>query len=243
MYFYPHQKNYFLIEQLQNYEIENGCKILFLVSDFKSNILKDYIVDINNETTFFYILSILRKLHTPRLEIIIHSDGGYISTSDYISRIFLEYNNTINVYIPLAGQSAATFIALSADNIFMDYYGFLGPTDPQIDYKDETYSSSYFKKILDNDTIANDETRLIANEAIVLYNDNVNNMRELLDKNHNYLNYNQKQHIIKEFGDGVYPHHKQFTKKILIEYGFKINDINIEINNIFYNFYDMYYLL
>ena len=65
------------------------------------------------------------------LDLILHSPGGTAEAAESIVEYLRQRFDHIRVFVPLAAMSAATMIALSADEIVMGQHSQLGPTDPQ----------------------------------------------------------------------------------------------------------------
>ncbi|HEY9162913.1 MAG TPA: peptidase [Desulfomonilia bacterium] len=73
-----------------------------------------------------------RKL--TRLDLFLHSPGGFLDSAYKIVRICKEYSEEFNVIVPLAAKSAATVITLGAKEILMTVIAELGPIDPIIQH-------------------------------------------------------------------------------------------------------------
>lgn len=71
-----------------------------------------------------------------RLAIVLETDGGAIEVVERIHDVFRYHYNELIFVIPNFAYSAGTVLALSGDDIYMDYYSVLGPIDPQIRNKD-----------------------------------------------------------------------------------------------------------
>jgi membrane-bound ClpP family serine protease len=69
-----------------------------------------------------------------RLDLFLHSPGGFLDSAYKIIRICKEYSNEFNVIVPLAAKSAATVICLGANEIVMTVFAELGPIDPIIQH-------------------------------------------------------------------------------------------------------------
>lgn len=83
------------------------------------------------------IRELLLQLHalpanTEAIDLLIVSEGGDPTVAWRIVSLIREQVRSFNVLIPQAAYSAATLIALGADEIVMHPHGNLGPTDPQI---------------------------------------------------------------------------------------------------------------
>jgi hypothetical protein len=72
------------------------------------------------------------KTASRELDLIIHSPGGEADAVEQISEYLRTQFDHIRAIVPLAAMSAATMLALSADEIVMGTHSQLGPIDPQI---------------------------------------------------------------------------------------------------------------
>ncbi|PIU89605.1 MAG: hypothetical protein COZ06_17725 [Armatimonadetes bacterium CG_4_10_14_3_um_filter_66_18] len=68
----------------------------------------------------------------PRLDLFLYSRGGSVEVPWRIVSMFREHCEEFNVLIPYKAHSAATLIALGADQIAMGRKGELGPIDPSL---------------------------------------------------------------------------------------------------------------
>ncbi|MBO5442196.1 MAG: serine dehydrogenasease [Alphaproteobacteria bacterium] len=66
------------------------------------------------------------------LSFIITTTGGSAEAAAKMVEILRYHYKNINIFIPEYAMSAGTILALSGDNICMDYYSSLGPVDPQV---------------------------------------------------------------------------------------------------------------
>ena len=69
-----------------------------------------------------------------KLDLFLHSSGGFLDSAYKIVRIFKEYSEEFNVIVPHVAKSAATVICLGAHEIVMTSYAELGPIDPIIQH-------------------------------------------------------------------------------------------------------------
>ena len=67
-----------------------------------------------------------------RLLVILTTNGGYIETVQRIVETLRHHYGHIGFLIPNYAFSAGTVLAMSGDEIYMDYYSRLGPIDPQV---------------------------------------------------------------------------------------------------------------
>jgi len=72
----------------------------------------------------------------PKLTVMLETTGGYVDVVERINNVFRNHFKEVDYIIPGYAYSAGTVLALSGDNIYMDYYSILGPIDPQIEGED-----------------------------------------------------------------------------------------------------------
>ena len=83
--------------------------------------------------TGIHLNKILRKIkHLDHLDIFLESGGGDIDSAYKILNLFKAYVDKITVIVPFYAKSAATLIALGADELIVCKAGELGPLDPQV---------------------------------------------------------------------------------------------------------------
>jgi len=66
-----------------------------------------------------------------KLLVVLETPGGFIETVERIVAVFRRHYDQVEFVIPNFAYSAGTVLALSGDEIHMDYYSVLGPIDPQ----------------------------------------------------------------------------------------------------------------
>ena len=72
----------------------------------------------------------------PKMTVILETPGGFIETAERIHKVFRHHFDVVEFIIPNFAYSAGTVLALSGDEIYMDYYSVLGPIDPQVENRD-----------------------------------------------------------------------------------------------------------
>jgi hypothetical protein len=70
--------------------------------------------------------------HAPRLTVLITTDGGIIETVQQLVETLRYHYEYVDFIIPRYAYSAGTVLALSGNEVYMDYYARLGPIDPQV---------------------------------------------------------------------------------------------------------------
>lgn len=71
-----------------------------------------------------------------QLAVVLETEGGSIEVVERIHDVLRHHYDHLLFVIPNFAYSAGTVLALSGDDIYMDYYSVLGPIDPQIRNKD-----------------------------------------------------------------------------------------------------------
>ena len=81
---------------------------------------------------FFDHLLLLPERPFPKLDVFLVSNGGDSVVPWRLVSLFREFAKSFNVLIPYRAYSAATLLALGADEIVMHPFGELGPIDPTV---------------------------------------------------------------------------------------------------------------
>jgi ATP-dependent protease ClpP protease subunit len=77
------------------------------------------------------LAEVLRGLEGDSLDLILHSPGGSAEAAEAIVSVLRAQFKTVRVLVPVMAKSAATMIALAANEILMPRSAELGPIDPQ----------------------------------------------------------------------------------------------------------------
>ena len=101
-----------------------------------------------------------------QLDLIIHSPGGSAEAAESIVTYLRKRFDHIRIFVPVAAMSAATMIALSANEIVMGQHSQLGPIDPQFTIQTpEGPRSAPAKAILNQFELAKKECKEASNLA------------------------------------------------------------------------------
>ena len=73
-----------------------------------------------------------RESRKGTLSVILHTGGGIVEIVERIVRVFRHHYKEVKFLVPDQAMSAGTVLALSGDDILMDYHSCLGPIDPQL---------------------------------------------------------------------------------------------------------------
>jgi hypothetical protein len=68
-----------------------------------------------------------------KLIVILDTPGGYIQVVERIADCLHKHFDSVEFVIPNRAMSAGTILAMSGDDIWMDYFSVLGPIDPQVE--------------------------------------------------------------------------------------------------------------
>ena len=71
------------------------------------------------------------NLEEKELDLILHSPGGTAEATESLVEYLRQQFDHVRVFVPVAAMSAATMMALSADELVMGQHSQLGPIDPQ----------------------------------------------------------------------------------------------------------------
>lgn len=86
----------------------------------------------------FYDLFENKPKNCSKLALILRSNGGFVDTPLPLVNLIREYFSEFKVFVPENAHSAATLIALGANQIVMSPIGSLSPFDPQINFVNKT---------------------------------------------------------------------------------------------------------
>lgn len=75
---------------------------------------------------------ICHDIEGPNIDVVIHSPGGEIEAAESIVKLLRRRFDNVRFFVPNIAKSAATMMALSANEIWMDPDAELGPIDPQL---------------------------------------------------------------------------------------------------------------
>lgn len=89
------------------------------MADDSARIMYDYLLRLSNRPV-------------PKLSIFLCSNGGSGTVPWRLVSLFREFSKSFEVLIPYRAYSAATLLALGADEIVMHPFGELGPIDPTV---------------------------------------------------------------------------------------------------------------
>lgn len=85
-----------------------------------------------NQNTLLDLNNAMKEFNGKPFDLVLHTPGGEIFSSMFISRLIKNYPGQIRVIVPYYAMSGGTLLALSGNEIFMSDTACLGPVDPQL---------------------------------------------------------------------------------------------------------------
>lgn len=112
------------------------------------------------------LMEVVSNVEERELDLILHSPGGSAEAAEATVSYLRTRFDHIRVFVPIAAMSAATMLALSADEIVMGDHSQLGPIDPQFNIvTPEGPRSAPAQAILDQFELAKDDCKTPENLA------------------------------------------------------------------------------
>ena len=207
----------------------------------------------------FLIRQINKIKNADSIDIIILSNGGDPIVPWRIISILRERFNNIGVLVPYTAYSAATLLALGADEIIMHPYANLGPLDPQLSFPDSNGKQKnvgyediikYIDFVKD---VSNNEPTVLINSLDKLTKELSPTMigfakrssslgltmsKKLLETHMNDDNKIKK--IINSLNNNYYHHGYPLSRKEAINLGLPIAKSNSEIEELLWHLYEDY---
>lgn len=113
--------------------ISNTLPLIKEIEKERSSTLVTFICDSPIvQTTAHRLNKVVRKLKIENLDLFVNSSGGDLDVTAKIVKLLRENCKKFSVIVPFYAKSAATLLALSADELVMCKCAELGPVDPQV---------------------------------------------------------------------------------------------------------------
>ena len=197
-----------------------------------------------------FLLKILRDEESiNNLDLIINSGGGDITMAVKIATICKNYSEKFTVIVPFFAKSAATMIALSADDLLLGKAGELGPIDPQVKHPalDMFFPASSIKNALEfiESSIDPYIKMTMADKLdpflIGAYNKTIEEARQYLLEIPRIRDAQNTQEIIetftKKYADHGFPITQEICRALKFSFTLEFNDREIE--NMVYDIHDL----
>jgi hypothetical protein len=121
------------LEIIRNIEKARNSKVLCLLTSLRSNIPAQMAED-QVRQIYDHLLSFREEQpgKIPKIDVFLVSNGGSGTVPWRIVSLLREFSNQFAVLIPYRAYSAASLLALGADEILMHPFGEMGPIDPSV---------------------------------------------------------------------------------------------------------------
>lgn len=124
----PKEKRVALIKELQE---ARGTKVISFITSTREGL--DFPIAMDSvRKVFEHVNGVSSKKEKPKIDLFIHSNGGNSIVPWKLVTLIRDYCSEFRLLVPHRAFSAATLIALGADEIVMHPMGMLGPTDPTV---------------------------------------------------------------------------------------------------------------
>ncbi len=117
-------------ELISTIEKLRGSNVICYLTSLRQNVPAQMGGDVVR--VFFDHLLLLPSRPVDRLDIFLCSNGGSGTVPWRLTALFREFANKVSVLLPYRAYSAATLMALGADEIVMHPFGEMGPIDPTV---------------------------------------------------------------------------------------------------------------
>lgn len=188
---------------------------------------------------------VIRKLDKKeRLFLVLDSPGGSIDSAAKIVHMCKEYFRELNVIVPYYAKSAATLIAIAADNLYVGKCGELGPIDPYVQHPIENYR---FPALAIKDAIEFVEgtkdpyvkmglTDKIDPYLMGAYKRTLGEARQYIERANLVETASNKEEIITELTQTYISHGYPIDRKECSRIGIELSDFKDDIFSIIYDF-------
>lgn len=202
-----------------------------------------------NESYFFHKLMRKSKSTAETLYLIIDSAGGDLDSTVKIMKIIRNLFKYVKTVVPYYAKSAATYLALAADEIIMGKAGELGPLDPQVpDPVSKMWVPAHsIKEALNFITETKDQVvkLQLADKLppllIGAYRDSQNASKQYIEE---LYSDEEKVNAISEFfAERYLSHGYPIDARQCKEIGLKIGQADDVLENKMYELYDLYFKL
>jgi membrane-bound ClpP family serine protease len=118
------------IQLVRTIEEMRGSTVITYLTTMRQNV--PGVIANDQVRVFFDHLLLLRERRVDKLDIFLCSNGGDGTVPWRLIALFREFASALSVLIPYRAYSAASLLALGADEIVMHPFAELGPIDPTV---------------------------------------------------------------------------------------------------------------
>lgn len=200
-------------------------KNIVLIKHTKQEMFSVGMID---RTTVSQIIKAMQKFKGEAFDLVLHTPGGEIFSSQFISRLLKQYPGKIRVFIPQFAMSGGTLLALSCDEFYMNNISCMGPIDPQLGNLFKFGSSNAWNKIVKmKKNRAEDSSISFALMGEQYTKSMHKHLIGLLDGK---LSVPKSRKLARFLTDGAVEHGYNLLPSQLMAYGLDIKEINHETN-------------
>lgn len=183
------------------------------------------------QKTLAQVGTALAKFKGKDFDLILHTPGGDIFFTLFISRLLKAYPGNIRAIIPQYSMSGGTFLALSCDEIVMDNASCLGPVDPQLGSMFKFGSAKSWDKILKFKGKKAEDSSISMAYTGKQYTKTLASVVSSLIEDKIPIK-SQRAKVVKVLTSGEIEHAFALTKNQMKSMGFKISDLDSKTSKI-----------
>ena len=235
--------NYIIKSRLRRLVRKTGRHVL-IIKHTESSMFNMSMITTN---TVLKIISALNKFKGEPFDLVLHSPGGEIFYSLFISRLLHNYRSKIRCLVPVYAMSGGSLLALSCGELFMSRNSCIGPIDPQLGMFWDVGSSRSWEEIVrkkgskSNDSsigfafMGRQYTKAIRSHIDMLISGKLDTVK-------------RKEHMLDVLTDGTLEHAHPLTVTDVVGLGYPVkvmpDDIRKFLEKIMYNkiFEGIYFL-
>jgi ClpP class serine protease len=179
------------------------------------------------QKTMLDIQKAIMKFKGEPFDLVLHTPGGEVFSAQFISRVLKSYPHEIRCLIPNYAMSGGTLLMLSCDKIYLGNGACVGPVDVQLGNLFKYGSAKSWQEII---RIKGKKAEDSSISFSLMGKQYTKSMQKLLDETIDYgLTPSQKKKFIKFVTEGEVEHAYNLTKEKLNSFGFKVEEIPVEI--------------
>jgi len=229
--------------------ISNTAPLIQEIQKERGNTLVTFICDSPiNYNAAHRINKIVRKTKIENLDLFVHSSGGDLDSTAKIVKLLRENCKKYSVIVPFYAKSAASLLAISADELVMCKCGELGPLDPQV--RDPTTglwvpAHSIREALLFIESVRDPMVKMSLADRLPpllmgAFREYQNTSRQYIEEAFAKIDEGNKQKAISTFTERYLSHGYPIDKKICKDVGLNVVDISESLENTICDLNDIY---
>ena len=201
-----------------------------------------------NQNTAHRLNKIVRKMKIENLDLFVHSSGGDLDATAKIVKLLRENCKKYSVIVPFYAKSAASLLAISADELLMCKCGELGPLDPQV--RDPTTglwvpAHSIRETLLFIESVRDPLVKLSLTDRLPpllmgAYREYQNTARQYTEEAFSKIDESNKQKAIATFTERYLSHGYPIDRKICKDVGLNVIPLTDSLENTICDLHEIY---